>query len=383
MNTKSTLQPPIKSLWIAGAGDLGWRVARQLFRKDLRLVLETRTPRRHPYYQILGAELKTTQRTPTPTAPCSHLLICFPPSENFEKEVEESLKNWNGEGSAVLVSSTSVYAEKDGREVNLQSPTLNTALSRAENFALKKGCHVLRLAGLYSAQSGPHVFWETRSVPVDSPKAMINLIHRHDAATAISLLLKANVPARTWNLSDGHAQNRQEVATTWMDFRGATPQLGPQADERGKIVSPDDSWTSVGWQPRWPSFSDFVNSLRQPRNVFGRPLKICSRDPVTGFLRDGCCNPNVEDSGEHTICCEMSAVFLGFSKAQGNDLSTPRPEFSFAGLLPGNQWCLCTPRWFEAWLRDSAPRIYLESCHESVLEWAPFKRLAPFALDLA
>jgi uncharacterized protein len=84
------------------------------------------------------------------------------------------------------------------------------------------------------------------------------------------------------------------------------------------------------------------------RNVFGEPLEICSIKPMTGFYRDGCCNTGREDVGSHTICAVMTAAFLDFSKSCGNDLSTPVPEFGFPGLKPGDRWCLCAPRWQEA-----------------------------------
>jgi uncharacterized protein len=87
---------------------------------------------------------------------------------------------------------------------------------------------------------------------------------------------------------------------------------------------------------------------RAGRNVLGGPLALCSDRPKTGFYRDGCCNTGKEDVGSHTVCVVMTAEFLAFSKAQGNDLSTPMPEFEFPGLRPGDRWCLCAPRWQEA-----------------------------------
>jgi uncharacterized protein (DUF2237 family) len=84
------------------------------------------------------------------------------------------------------------------------------------------------------------------------------------------------------------------------------------------------------------------------RNVLGEPLEICSFKPMTGFYRDGCCNTGQEDIGSHTVCAVMTAEFLAFSKSRGNDLSTPVPEFGFPGLKPGDRWCLCAPRWQEA-----------------------------------
>lgn len=115
-------------------------------------------------------------------------------------------------------------------------------------------------------------------------------------------------------------------------------------------------------------------------NVTGGPLKPCSFDPVTGFFRDGCCNTGAEDRGRHTICARMTAEFLAFSKARGNDLSTPRPEFGFAGLRPGDRWCLCADRWKEAWLAGAAPKVALTSTHVSALDHVPLAALEEHAL---
>ncbi len=93
---------------------------------------------------------------------------------------------------------------------------------------------------------------------------------------------------------------------------------------------------------------------RPARNVLGGVLEACSTRPLTGFFRDGCCNTSAEDVGSHTVCAVMTAEFLTFSKAAGNDLSTPHPEFGFSGLKPGDRWCLCAPRWAEA--LEAGPR---------------------------
>jgi uncharacterized protein len=94
--------------------------------------------------------------------------------------------------------------------------------------------------------------------------------------------------------------------------------------------------------------SDGGGRRRAPRNVLGEPLDICSIKPMAGFYRDGCCNTGREDVGSHTICAVMTSAFLEFSKSRGNDLSTPVPAFGFPGLSPGDRWCLCAPRWQEA-----------------------------------
>ena len=115
-------------------------------------------------------------------------------------------------------------------------------------------------------------------------------------------------------------------------------------------------------------------------NVLGEPLKACSFDPVTGFFRDGCCNTGPADRGRHTVCVRMTAEFLAFSERRGNDLSTPRPEFGFPGLRPGDRWCLCADRWREAWAAGVAPKVVLASTHRSVLETIPLEVLRAHAM---
>lgn len=104
-------------------------------------------------------------------------------------------------------------------------------------------------------------------------------------------------------------------------------------------------------------------------NVLGTPLASCCTDPMTGFFRDGFCRTGGGDHGLHTVCAKVSEEFLAFSKAAGNDLSTPRPEFGFPGLKDGDHWCLCVTRWVEALDAGKAPPIVLEACHLSVLEY--------------
>ncbi|MGD0083957.1 MAG: DUF2237 domain-containing protein [Acidimicrobiales bacterium] len=115
-------------------------------------------------------------------------------------------------------------------------------------------------------------------------------------------------------------------------------------------------------------------------NVLGTELEPCNFDPLTGFYRDGCCNTGGEDVGVHTVCALMTAEFLEFSKAAGNDLSTPRPEWGFAGLKPGDRWCLCAPRWQEALEAGAAPRVVLEATHRATLEWASLDDLKAHAV---
>ena len=107
------------------------------------------------------------------------------------------------------------------------------------------------------------------------------------------------------------------------------------------------------------------------RNVLGGELVPCSLDPVTGFFRNGCCETGPHDVGMHTVCAIMTAEFLSYSKAVGNDLSTPRPDLGFDGLKPGDRWCLCAPRWKEALDAGAAPQLVLESTHEETLAIVP------------
>lgn len=117
------------------------------------------------------------------------------------------------------------------------------------------------------------------------------------------------------------------------------------------------------------------------RNVLGGPLLPCSVAPLTGFFRDGCCNTAPEDAGLHTVCAQMTAEFLAFSRRMGNDLSTPRPEFGFAGLKPGDRWCLCAARWEEARRAGVAPPVLLEATHEATLHVTTHAHLVAHALE--
>jgi uncharacterized protein (DUF2237 family) len=103
------------------------------------------------------------------------------------------------------------------------------------------------------------------------------------------------------------------------------------------------------------------------RNVLGGELQPCSVSPMTGFFRNGCCETGAQDIGMHTVCAVMTAEFLAFSRRAGNDLSTPIPEAGFAGLKPGDRWCLCAPRWKEALDAGAAPQLVLEATHEETL----------------
>ncbi len=116
-------------------------------------------------------------------------------------------------------------------------------------------------------------------------------------------------------------------------------------------------------------------------NVLGEKLEPCSADPVTGFFRNGCCDTSAADRGSHTVCVVMTAEFLAFSKVRGNDLSTPRPEFGFDGLKPGDRWCLCAARFAEAYEAGMAPRVKLISTHRRALEIVALDHLREHALE--
>lgn len=117
------------------------------------------------------------------------------------------------------------------------------------------------------------------------------------------------------------------------------------------------------------------------KNVLGGDLIVCSSDPITGFFRTGTCDTCGDDEGMHTVCAVMTADFLDFSKDAGNDLSTPRPEFQFPGLQPGDRWCLCLPRWIEAWEAGAAPQLVLRATHMSAIEFLSMETLVKYAVD--
>jgi uncharacterized protein (DUF2237 family) len=118
------------------------------------------------------------------------------------------------------------------------------------------------------------------------------------------------------------------------------------------------------------------------RNVFGTPLVACSYAPLTGYLRDGCCQTLPDDSGLHVVCARVTQAFLDFSVSRGNDLVTPRPEYRFHGLKPGDRWCLCARRWKEAYDAGVAPPVALESTHERALDIIPLDVLKSCALTV-
>lgn len=118
------------------------------------------------------------------------------------------------------------------------------------------------------------------------------------------------------------------------------------------------------------------------KNVLGGPLELCGDNPRTGFYRTGRCETGDDDHGVHTVCVRVTEQFLQFSRFRGNDLSTPRPEFGFAGLKPGDCWCLCASRWKEALEAGAAPRVVLTATHERTLQFVTLEQLTEHALDL-
>ncbi|MEB3158320.1 MAG: DUF2237 domain-containing protein [Synechococcus sp.] len=114
-------------------------------------------------------------------------------------------------------------------------------------------------------------------------------------------------------------------------------------------------------------------------NVLGLPIETCSCDPITGWFRDGTCRTDATDLGRHSVCCVMTERFLTYSKAQGNDLSTPNPAFGFAGLRPGDHWCVCAPRWKQAYDDGMAPPVRLQATEQTTLEIIPLSVLQKHA----
>ena len=129
--------------------------------------------------------------------------------------------------------------------------------------------------------------------------------------------------------------------------------------------------------------ADAQPGKKPDRNVLGLPLAPCSREPLTGFFRDGCCRTGDDDAGTHTVCAVMTAEFLEFTVRAGNDLVTPRPQWGFAGLVAGDRWCLCAARWLEAAESGRAPPVVLEATHEKTLAIVPLDLLTRHAVTPA
>jgi hypothetical protein len=122
--------------------------------------------------------------------------------------------------------------------------------------------------------------------------------------------------------------------------------------------------------------------MGQARNVLGGSLAVCCTNPMTGFFRTGCCETAPSDVGSHTVCALLTAEFLAFSQEAGNDLSTPRPEYGFPGLKPGDRWCLCAARWHEAFEAGVAPPVILAATHEAALQIVSLDDLRKCAHDV-
>jgi uncharacterized protein (DUF2237 family) len=121
--------------------------------------------------------------------------------------------------------------------------------------------------------------------------------------------------------------------------------------------------------------------VQDAKNVLGGALRDCSNDPTTGFYRNGCCETGPRDTGSHVVCAEMTEAFLQYTKAQGNDLSTPRPEWNFPGLEPGDRWCVCAARWQEALEAGVAPPVVLAATNEQALQRLDLEDLKAHAVD--
>ena len=160
--------------------------------------------------------------------------------------------------------------------------------------------------------------------------------------------------------------------------------MWPEGDVR-EIARMDFHGRWVNWTGLWAALDR--HSREEPMkkdlsiNVLGEPLESCSTDPITGFFRDGACNTCAEDTGKHTVCAVLTAEFLAFSKYLGNDLSTPRPEYMFAGLNPGDCWCLCASRFLQAAEEGVGPRIRLAATHSSTLDIVPLDVLMAHAVE--
>lgn len=122
--------------------------------------------------------------------------------------------------------------------------------------------------------------------------------------------------------------------------------------------------------------------MDESRNVLGGQLEPCSAEPVTGFYRDGCCNTGLGDVGSHTVCAVLSEEFLAHQKSVGNDLSSPRLEYGFAGLNPGDRWCVCASRWRQAYEAGAASPVVLAATHVRALELIPLEALRQHAADI-
>ena len=142
----------------------------------------------------------------------------------------------------------------------------------------------------------------------------------------------------------------------------------PDSVKPSRQFRSDDSHLKRSAEPMEPAQTPALN-------VLGTPLECCVCDPMTGWYSDGFCRTDAADLGRHTVCCQVTASFLSYSKAQGNDLSTPMPAYGFVGLKPGDHWCVCAARWLQAHADGMAPPVILERCEQSTLEVVPLSLL--------
>lgn len=154
------------------------------------------------------------------------------------------------------------------------------------------------------------------------------------------------------------------------------PKPGPEPNQQpftaGDRTDPSDP--SKGIDPS-------KGADQGPKNVLGGPLALCGQNPITGFYRTGCCETGPLDRGSHTVCAQVTAAFLEFTRSRGNDLSTPLPWADFPGLKPGDRWCLCASRWLEAVAAGAAPPVDLQATHEAALRIVPLEALKRHALS--
>ncbi len=167
---------------------------------------------------------------------------------------------------------------------------------------------------------------------------------------------------------------------------GATPAINPvmNTEDTGRKHEQEPK---PGPEPKQQPFTTgdrtdpSQNPDQGPKNVLGGPLALCGQNPVTGFYRTGCCETGPLDRGSHTVCAQVTAAFLEFTRSRGNDLSTPLPWADFPGLQPGDRWCLCASRWLEAVAAGAAPPVDLQATHEAALRIVPLEALKRHALS--
>ncbi|MEO5668781.1 MAG: hypothetical protein ABIR96_12035 [Bdellovibrionota bacterium] len=248
---------------ISGAGDLGRGVARKLCERLLKpqnILCETRGPQRH--LSLREEDFRVRIATDPPPI-CDSLLISFPPSEDYEKEVARALACWNKSKPALLVSSIGVFTQDDGSLLDETSAVdESSALFRAETLAREAGAHVLRLAGLYDDTRGPQFYWQEKKKVTGWPGGLVNLIHREDAAEACVRLMRSELPADTWCLSDGNPVLRGDIVQVWSRFKNEEPAVFTETNGVvGKKISSSKLREALEWEPRHASFRDFVAKL--------------------------------------------------------------------------------------------------------------------------